>query len=574
MKLYTAPTLSVFLGLLVALCVAMVSLKNPSQSFGYFSAHSTASTTWVAGDWSAPAVTFQVASSDVRTIITELVEDFSSGTSASQEVVLRPLSSIEVALFAQNPDNSLTTRESSWLYLELEISRESAFYVEPVLRVSDAHGVLLERTIPNEGTQVVSFFLPLRHTATELLQERYVRVEVVSEHFATAGFSTRILAATTKAASYNSQKASIFVLANDRSSSTVVCMLADGTSVPLAAVTAQGAQLLNLLTGRFRVTCHASDSFGNQSSEHAIIVENNSVLAESSLPLRMINERDGEWLLLSKAAALSDPWYQRRYTHVSNEGYESSLSAEPFLPKTISSSPAADAIDGTIEKSLTHHYAFGEHSVALFSVPSQTAGQLRVQTQDASGNSQETLFQILPGYPNRLESVLISEVMWMGSPLSSMDEWIELHNTSAEAVDLSAWEVRGLGAAGSSYFIPQGTVLPPLEHLVIARYQPGSASTLLAYLTRWLSGSISIANSNESLKLVTADGVMVDEVTFAKWPAGSNALPKRSMQRISFLSNGSDSASWYSCDSLACEAVQSTFWSQAGVFGTPGAVNR
>ena len=35
--------------------------------------------------------------------------------------------------------------------------------------------------------------------------------------------------------------------------------------------------------------------------------------------------------------------------------------------------------------------------------------------------------------------VVISEIAWMGSTSSSTDEWLELHNNTATAIDLTGW---------------------------------------------------------------------------------------------------------------------------------------
>src|SRR3989338_5214253 len=46
-----------------------------------------------------------------------------------------------------------------------------------------------------------------------------------------------------------------------------------------------------------------------------------------------------------------------------------------------------------------------------------------------------------PAHTDGLPAVVLNEVFWMGSSLSSNDEWIELRNTSPSPIDLANWRI-------------------------------------------------------------------------------------------------------------------------------------
>ncbi len=100
------------------------------------------------------------------------------------------------------------------------------------------------------------------------------------------------------------------------------------------------------------------------------------------------------------------------------------------------------------------------------------------------------------GLPNAGPSVgpvVISEIMYQPPPLgannNTSDEFIELHNTSAQAVPLydpahltNTWHVRG----AVDFDFPVQTVLPPNGHLVLVGFDPASdPSALAAFQSRY-----------------------------------------------------------------------------------------
>ncbi len=139
----------------------------------------------------------------------------------------------------------------------------------------------------------------------------------------------------------------------------------------------------------------------------------------------------------------------------------------------------------------------------------------------------------------RVESVVINELMYEPISGNNDDQFVELHNRSLAAVDLSGWKLAG----GVDFTFPAGTSIPANGFLVVARNrahllpkypQLNSANALGDF-----SGSL--AGGGERLALTMPDTIVstngsgvattnhlditVDEVTYStggQWPAYAN----------------------------------------------------
>ncbi len=80
--------------------------------------------------------------------------------------------------------------------------------------------------------------------------------------------------------------------------------------------------------------------------------------------------------------------------------------------------------------------------------------------------------------------VVINEILYDSEPNTACDEFIELHNSGAEEVDLSGWYF----SDGIEFVMPAGTALAPGGFLVIAQ-DPSSFTTIYGIaalgLGRW-----------------------------------------------------------------------------------------
>src|SRR3989338_8252749 len=64
--------------------------------------------------------------------------------------------------------------------------------------------------------------------------------------------------------------------------------------------------------------------------------------------------------------------------------------------------------------------------------------------------------QSLAAFAAESGSVVVNEVAWAGSSDNSNDEWIELYNSTNQAVDLSGWYIEDDGS--TKYQIASGSV--------------------------------------------------------------------------------------------------------------------
>lgn len=132
-------------------------------------------------------------------------------------------------------------------------------------------------------------------------------------------------------------------------------------------------------------------------------------------------------------------------------------------------------------------------------------------------------------------SVVISEVAWMGTTTSYYDEWIELKNTTAADINLDGWVLEA--ADGSPSITLSGTI-PANGHFLLERTDDNTLPDLIA--DQIYSGALS--NTGEALSLRDASATVQDELN-AGWDAGDNGT-KSTMERIDPLVGGTVSDNW------------------------------
>lgn len=134
-------------------------------------------------------------------------------------------------------------------------------------------------------------------------------------------------------------------------------------------------------------------------------------------------------------------------------------------------------------------------------------------------------------------SVVINEIGWMGTATSSNDEWLELYNTTSQAVDLTGWTLSSLD--GTPNITLSGTI-SGYGFYLLERTNDSVISDISAEKT--YTGALS--NAGEGLKLRDNLGNIKDSADFASgWPAGDNTA-KSSMERINPSNSGDNSSNW------------------------------
>ncbi len=153
------------------------------------------------------------------------------------------------------------------------------------------------------------------------------------------------------------------------------------------------------------------------------------------------------------------------------------------------------------------------------------------------------------------DPVVITEINFKSAPEADSDDWIELYNRTATAVDLTRW--RFSDGAGHTYSFPPDTVLWPESYLVLCRDKIKFKA--VHPNVRNLLGNLSfgLGSEGESVRVLDAENKVVDRVdyaTIAPWPqtaAGTGYT-------IELMDVSSDNNLGWN-------------WSALTLFGTPGA---
>ncbi len=170
------------------------------------------------------------------------------------------------------------------------------------------------------------------------------------------------------------------------------------------------------------------------------------------------------------------------------------------------------------------------------------------------GDSFRPLVRPSPGKPNEavlVPDVVINEIMY--DPISGEedDEYVEVYNHSSSTIDVSGWRF----ADGIDFVIPANTHIAGRGYLVVAR----NAARLLTNYAHLNSANSAgdfrgaLANGGARLALTRADGVLVDEVTYApggRWGPWSHGGGS-SLELIDPRSDHTLAANWANSDESA-----------------------
>ena len=156
--------------------------------------------------------------------------------------------------------------------------------------------------------------------------------------------------------------------------------------------------------------------------------------------------------------------------------------------------------------------------------------------------------------------VIINEVFYHAPDDIDDLEWIELHNTSTESVDVSAWSL----SKGVEFKVPAGTVIPPRGFLVICK----DVELFHEFYDVPAVGGFarSLNNKGETIELSDASAQLVDAVTYADrapWAVSADGYGA-SLERITPVDDSSKVENWAS-SSLPLDGKLP--------LGTPGTAN-
>jgi len=112
--------------------------------------------------------------------------------------------------------------------------------------------------------------------------------------------------------------------------------------------------------------------------------------------------------------------------------------------------------------------------------------------------------------------IIINEIAWMGTNISSSDEWIELYNPTSKAIDIDNWILK---TQDENIKITLKGTIPSQGFFLLERTDDNSAPSEKADLI--YQGALS--NNGETLELVDSIGNVIDKIdNSTKWLFGDN----------------------------------------------------
>lgn len=129
---------------------------------------------------------------------------------------------------------------------------------------------------------------------------------------------------------------------------------------------------------------------------------------------------------------------------------------------------------------------------------------------------------------------IINEVAWMGTTVDANDEWMELHNPTANAIDLTGWKLKATDGTPS---ISLSGMIDPGGYYLLERTDDNTVPGIKANLI--YTGTMS--NTGEILQLVDPQNNAIDTIT--AWHAG-DVTSRATMERKDASLSGDDPANW------------------------------
>jgi hypothetical protein len=171
--------------------------------------------------------------------------------------------------------------------------------------------------------------------------------------------------------------------------------------------------------------------------------------------------------------------------------------------------PAGSVTSSTLASSNLESSYIGPISIPKSSLV-QGVNRLSVEVHQSVTNSTDIVFGA------ELFVTTVMQPSGSATFAESDEEWVELYNRSAAAVDLTGWSL----ADGIEYVFPAGTVIPAGGYLVVAADQ---AALQAKYPSISIVGdfSRSLANSSDRIVLLAPDQNPADEVQYfdgGYWP--------------------------------------------------------
>jgi len=152
------------------------------------------------------------------------------------------------------------------------------------------------------------------------------------------------------------------------------------------------------------------------------------------------------------------------------------------------------------------------------------------------------------------DPIVITEINFKSAPEADSDDWIELYNRTATAVDLTGWQFTD--GAGHAYAFPPETVFWPDSYLVLCRDRI-KFKAVHPHVKNLLGNFVfGLGSEGESVRLLDAQNKVVDRVDYASaapWPQTARGTG----YTIELMDVSSDNN-------------RGENWQAVSLFGTPG----
>ncbi len=153
---------------------------------------------------------------------------------------------------------------------------------------------------------------------------------------------------------------------------------------------------------------------------------------------------------------------------------------------------------------------------------SAVAQTKRVDTPDIeiipSGDVQLTAF-LNADTATVADPIVITEINFKSAPEADSDDWVELYNRTAKAIDLTGW--RFTDGAGHAYAFPPDTVLWPESYLVLCQDRIKFKAVHPYVKNRLGNLPFGLTSDGESIRVLDPKNKVVDRVDYksvAPWP--------------------------------------------------------
>jgi len=122
------------------------------------------------------------------------------------------------------------------------------------------------------------------------------------------------------------------------------------------------------------------------------------------------------------------------------------------------------------------------------------------------------------------DPIVFSEIMYNVNPVLPTENWVELHNTTSSAINLSGWIFRdGRDTITNQYIIPAGTIIPANGYLVLSQLLSAFLSIFPSITNVLGDFTFNLDNNGEQIRLFDQNGtvrmtVIYDDLESYGWP--------------------------------------------------------